>query len=541
MGRRPSVLAFGTTMYQHLWYVDVPDAGVLIVSPILRSWDVDTSTTHVSYAIVGAGFSGLGAAIRLKQEGLHDFIVLERASDVGGVWRDNSYPGAACDVESHLYSFSFAPNPRWSFMFSRQPEILDYLRRCAHDFGILPHVRFGHGVLDARWDEARELWQIETTQGRFTANVLIAAMGGLSEPAIPKLPGLSTFEGKVFHSARWDHQLDLRGRKVAVVGTGASAVQFVPAIQPEVRKLTLFQRTPAWVIPRFDRPISSEEQARLARHPSLQQLRRAAIYARRELFVLGFRNPRVMKLVERYARSYLERTVHDPVLRAKLTPDFRIGCKRILITRDYLPALTRSNVEVVAHGLSEVRPHSVIAADGSEHEVDTIIFGTGFQVADMPFGHHVRGLGGKTLHEAWRGTPEAHRATTVAGFPNLFMLLGPQTGLGHTSVLLMLESQLALLLEALRYMRREQVDVVEPRAEAQASFIAEVQQKTQDTVWVAGGCASYYLNDQGTNFALWPSFTFSFRKRAHFYPGEYHLSRRSPGTSREPSLRDAAE
>jgi cation diffusion facilitator CzcD-associated flavoprotein CzcO len=488
---------------------------------------VQVQPVHIPIAIVGSGFAGMGAAIRLQQQGFRDFLIFERDQEVGGVWRDNSYPGAACDVESHLYSYSFAPNPSWSNMFSRQPEILEYLRGCAREHALYAKIRFGHEVGKAVWNEDTQRWQLDTSRGRYTADVLIAAMGGLSEPAIPQIPGLADFRGEAFHSARWNHGLDMRGRRVAVIGTGASAIQFVPAIQPQVASLELFQRTAAWVLPRFDRPIGQLEQALYQHVPALQELSRAAIYLRRELLVLGFRNPRLLGALEMVARSYLRKTVKDPLLRAKLLPSFRLGCKRILISSEYLPALTQPNVEVVSEAIREVREHSIVTADGREHEVDTIIFGTGFQVADLPFARHVFGHQGKSLREVWNGSLDSLRSTSVAGFPNLFLLLGPNSGIGHTSVIHILESQLQLVLGALEYMRDNRVDVLEARSEAQARFMERLQSDLEGTVWIEGGCASWYLDAKGRATTLWPGTTLSFRRAAKFLPSEYQLSHRS--------------
>ena len=482
---------------------------------------------HVHIAIVGSGFSGLGAAIRLKQAGFHDFVVLERAHDVGGTWRDNTYPGCACDVESNLYSFSFAPNPRWSRHFSPQAEILDYLRRCAREYGVLPHVRFGHDLRRATWDEAAQHYWLETSQGTLTANVLIAGMGPLAEPNIPHIPGLARFRGRVFHSARWDHSYDLTHKRVGVVGTGASAVQFVPEIQPKVASLTLFQRTPAWVIPRLDSATTPGRQRLFAAVPAAQKLVRSLVYARREAYVLLFRNPWVMKAVENIARRYLESEIRDPVLREKLTPSFRMGCKRVLLSRDYYPSLTQPNVQVVTSGIREVGEHEVITSDGTRHELDALILGTGFHVTDMPFAKLVFGRDGKSLHDLWQGSPKAHLGTTVAGFPNLFLLLGPNTGLGHSSVVFMMESQLELVLGALEHMRTHGLTSVAPRGEAQEAFVAELDHKSQGTVWTDGGCTSWYFDQTGRNSALWPGFTFSFRRRARFRPAEYELERRT--------------
>jgi cation diffusion facilitator CzcD-associated flavoprotein CzcO len=491
---------------------------------------------HQDVAIVGAGFSGIGAAIRLKQAGFHDFVLLERADEVGGCWRDNTYPGCACDVESHLYSFSFAPNPGWTRLYSPQAEILAYLRRVARDHGVLPHVRFGHELRSAAWDERARRWRIETSRGPVTANVLIAGMGPLTEPSIPELPGLARFAGKLFHSARWDHDYELTGKRVAVVGTGASAIQFVPQIQPKVAKLSLFQRTPAWVLPRVDRAVPVRVRRLFAALPAAQKLLRSAIYARREAYLPLFKNPLVMKAAEQLAVRHLAREIRDAGLRAKLTPRFRMGCKRVLISDDYLASLTRANVEVVTDGIREVREHSIVTADGSEHAVDAIIFGTGFHVTDIPFAEKLAGRGGRTLREAWQGSPEAHLGTTVAGFPNLFLLLGPNTGLGHSSVVFMMECQLELVLGALQHMRKSNLATLEPRAAAQASWVAELRARSAHTVWTEGGCKSWYIDATGRNSAIWPGFTFAFRRRARFREGEYVLTPARAATSVTPAL-----
>jgi cation diffusion facilitator CzcD-associated flavoprotein CzcO len=491
---------------------------------------------HARVAIIGTGFGGLGAAIRLRREGVGDVVLFERASEVGGTWRDNSYPGCACDVQSHLYSFSFAPNPGWGRTFSPQPEIWAYLRRCAQDFGLLPHIRFDHEVTAAAWDDAAALWRIETSRGTYTADALVMAAGALSEPRLPRLEGLERFRGKTFHSARWDHGYDLTGRRVAVVGTGASAVQFVPEIQPSVLRLHVFQRTPPWIVPRNDRALTRIERSLFRRFPLTQRAARRSIYLFRELFLLGFRHPRLAGLVEALARRHLKLSVPDPSLRRKLTPDYRIGCKRILISNDYLPALTRANVEVVTEAIAEVRERSIVDAGGAEREVDAIIFGTGFRPTDPPFARRVRGRDGRTLAEVWAGSPRAHLGTTVAGFPNFFMLMGPNTGLGHSSVVLMMEAQIEHTIAALKHMWRAGASAVEPRAEAQAAFVAEVERRMSGTVWTEGGCASWYMDSTGRNAALWPDFTWRFRRRAaRLDPEEYALSyRRRPGASIRP-------
>lgn len=496
---------------------------------------------HVHVAIIGSGFSGLGAAIRLRQEGMHDFVILERANDVGGTWRDNSYPGCACDVPSNLYSFSFAPNPEWTRAFSPQPEIFAYLQGCASRYGILPHIRFGHSVTGASWDEDRRVWRIETSKGVYTANVVIAGVGGLSEPSVPKLPGLDRFEGAAFHSARWDHGFDLTGRRVAVVGTGASAIQFIPAIQPTVASLQVFQRTPPWVLPRRNREVNERAHALFRALPSTQRLARGGIYAMTELFGTGFRHPWLMRPLQRAAVGYLERAVEDPILRAKLTPNYTIGCKRVLFSNTYFRAMTQSNVDVVTAGIQEVTARSIVTKDGEEHAVDAILFGTGFQVTEIPFGKFVRGRDGRSLDELWNGSPQAHLGTTVAGFPNFFLLLGPNTGLGHTSIVYMIESQIAHIVKALRYMRDHGVATVEPRPEAQAAFIADVDRRLRTTVWNTGGCASWYIDKTGRNSTLWPDATWRFRKLvSKFNPDDYRMGRSQPETASARSPSDRA-
>ena len=481
--------------------------------------------SEVDVAVIGAGFSGLGTAIRLKQEGYEDFVVLERGDDVGGTWHWNTYPGCGCDVPSHLYSFSFAPNPDWTRTYSRQSEIRDYLHRCADEFGVRAHVRTGTAVQAAAWDEAARRWEIETSRGTLRARVLIAGMGPLTEPKTPPLPGLEGFEGHTMHSARWDHDYDLKGKRVASIGTGASAIQYVPSIQPDVEQLHVFQRTPPWIMPHTDRPTSAFERRLYRRFPALQRLVRGAVYAGRETNVVGFvKNPRLMSVIERIARRHMARQVPDAELREKVTPDYTIGCKRILPSNRWYPVLAEPNVELVDGGVKEVRANSVVGSDGVEREVDAIIFGTGFAVTDMPVGKLVRGRGGRSLDELWRGSPRAYLGTAIAGFPNLFMLLGPNTGLGHSSMIYMIESQLAHVMDALRVMRERGAETVEVRADTADRFNEAIDQQLAGTVWNTG-CASWYLDDTGRNATLWPDWTFRFRRRtARFDPGEYELS-----------------
>jgi cation diffusion facilitator CzcD-associated flavoprotein CzcO len=497
--------------------------------------------THHRVAVVGTGFSGLGMAIRLKEEGEHDFVLLERAGDIGGTWRDNTYPGCRCDVPSHLYSFSFAPNPNWSSTFSPQSEILDYLKDCAERYNVMPHVRFHTELEAASWDDDEQLWRMETSNGPLTADILIAAQGPLSDPALPEVRGLDGFEGTAFHSAVWDHDHDLTGERVAVIGTGASAIQFVPEIQPHVRSLHIFQRTAPWVIPHRNRPLKRWERALYRLFPPAQLAMRAGIYWARESFVLQFRHRAIGKLLERIPMMHLRSQIKDPELRKKLTPDYSLGCKRILPTDEWYPALAKPNVEVITEGLAEVRPHSVVGEDGTEREVDTIIFGTGFHVTDVPIADRIRGRDGRTLAEVWQGSMQAYKGTTVAGYPNLFFLVGPNTGLGHNSIVFMIESQISYVIDALRTMRERGARTVEVREHAQAAYNAELDRMTQDTVWVTGGCTSYYIDRNGHNSALWPTYTWPFRQRTReFDRTAYALGGRVPGPGGEHELPAAA-
>jgi cation diffusion facilitator CzcD-associated flavoprotein CzcO len=484
-------------------------------------------TERVDAVIVGSGFSGLGMAIRMLQSGMDDFVVLERADALGGTWRDNHYPGCCCDVPSHVYSFSFALNPDWTRGFAPQEEIRKYLEATADAFGVRPHIRFGHEVTGAEWDEAERRWLVQTPQGRFSARVLVSGAGAFSDPLIPDLPGLERFRGATFHSADWDHDHDLRGERVAVVGTGASAIQFVPAIQPEVERLHVFQRTPPWVMPRWDHEITRAEHGLLRWVPFAPALVRAALYWSLEVRVVGFRRPGIMRVADRMARWHLRRQVADRELRRELTPRYTMGCKRILISDDYYPSLTRDNVDVVTAGIREVREHSIVDGDGVEREVDTIVFGTGFRVIDQPIAARLRGRDGRVLADQWaRDGVSAYKGTTVAGFPNLFFLLGPNTGLGHNSMVFMIESQIEYVLDALGRMRRDGVHAVEVRPDAQAAYNAQLQRDLEGTVWTASHCKSWYLDDTGRNRTLWPHFSYEFRRRLRrFDPSAYAAAR----------------
>jgi cation diffusion facilitator CzcD-associated flavoprotein CzcO len=485
---------------------------------------------HVENVIVGAGFGGLCAAIKLGEAG-REYLVIERGGDVGGTWRDNSYPGCACDVPSHLYSFSFAPNPDWRHSFSRQPQILAYLRGVARDHGVLPHVRLQTTLTAARWDEATSTWAVETSRGSLTADRLVLATGPLSEPSIPAIPGLAGFKGETFHSATWNHDHDLTGERVAVIGTGASAIQFVPHVQQAASRMTLFQRTAPWVLPRRDRRYGGWERRLNRVLPVVQRCLRGLIYSARELMVIGFVRPQLMRRAERVALRHLNRQVTDPELRQKLTPSFRLGCKRVLMSNTYYPALAADNADVVTDGIVEVKPHGIVTADSfgnrTEHPVDTIIFGTGFRVTDPPVAELISGPDGRRLSDVWHdeGMTALH-GLVIAGFPNLFMLVGPNTGLGHTSIVLMIEAQVRYLITLLEKADASGGRVVDAKRTVQAAYNADLQQRLAGTVWNAGGCQSWYLDRQGRNTTLWPTFTFSYLKEMRsVHLSEYDVTR----------------
>ncbi len=481
-----------------------------------------------SVVIVGSGFAGLCMAIKLLEAGIDDFVILERADAIGGTWRDNHYPGCACDVPAHLYSFSFFPNPDWSQTYAPQPEIRAYIERCAAHYRLHEKVRFSADVSAAAYDERAATWTVHTKDGRaFTGDVLVAAIGGLSRPLVPSLPGLETFAGRTWHSAQWDHDAPLDGKTVAVIGTGASAIQFVPQLAPRVAKLHLFQRTPPWILPRQEQVFSARDKRLFRRVPGLRALHRARLYAGHELRALPFTiRPQLLEWLQPLALRHLHAQVKDPALRARLTPDYVMGCKRILISNDYYPALARDNVEVVTDGIRAITRAGVVTADGRERAVDAIVFGTGFDVHDYIGGMKVLGRGGVDLGEAWRRDPEAYLGTMAAGFPNLFTLVGPNTGLGHNSIIFMIESQVRLVMSCLRTMRARDAATIEPRPEVVRAFNDEMQRRLAGTVWMSG-CKSWYQNAAGKNTTLWPGFTVEFAARtARMRPADYILRRR---------------
>ncbi|MDB5968849.1 MAG: cyclohexanone monooxygenase [Hydrocarboniphaga sp.] len=468
-------------------------------------------------AIVGTGFGGLAMAIKLREDGQNSFVVIERGASVGGTWRDNQYPGAACDVPSHLYSFSFAPKADWSRVYPTQPELHAYLRKIADEHRLLPNIAFDSTLTGAAFDEARQLWRVEVSCNgvtrRFTARALVLANGSLAEPKLPDVAGVEKFAGKTFHSSRWDHHYDLAGKRVAVIGSGASAIQFVPEIADGVGHLDVYQRTPNWIIPRPDRPYSERLKALFAKLPMLRRVYRSFIYWAHEARVFGLvLNPQFMKLFQKIAQRHINRQVRDPALKRKVTPDYLIGCRRILISNDWYPAVSRANVDLVTEGIREIREHSIITTDGVERETDCIIFGTGFYATENPIGAVIHGRGNATLASEWSNGEEAYLGTLVKKFPNLFLIVGPNTGVGHTSMVFIIESQVAMIRRLLARLRRSGSGTLEVRAEVQDEFNRRLQAQLSRSVW-STGCKSWYQHRSGKITALWPGFTFSFRRR----------------------------
>ncbi|MFD6856266.1 flavin-containing monooxygenase [Rhodococcus sp. NPDC060090] len=483
--------------------------------------------THLRVAIIGAGFGGLGAAIRLQQDGIDDFAVFERAETLGGTWQANTYPGAQCDIPSILYSFSFAPKPDWSRLYPLQEEIQQYLEDCADKHHLRPHLHLGTEVVEAAWNDAAKHWRVETDRGTYTADILVAAMGPFSEPSVPNLPGLDSFDGATYHSADWNHEHDVAGRRVAVVGTGASAVQFIPRLQPQVEHMTVFQRTPTWILPHPDRPVAPRVQRLFAKVPATQRAARKALDLVQEALVPGLvYRPGLLSGAAALGRWHLRRQVQNPELVDKLTPTYAFGCKRPTFSNKYYPALAAQNVDVVTSGIDHVEHDAVVTTDGVRHEVDTIVFGTGFKLTGNSGFSRLRGRDGRLLAEQWAGGEmTAYLGTTIENFPNLFMLLGPNSVV-YTSQVVTIETQIDYLMAGLDAMHSHGIDSVEVRAEVQQDFVEDTDRRLAGSVWNSGGCSSYYLSPSGRNFTFWPGFNASFRRRmSRFDLADYRLGK----------------
>jgi len=487
---------------------------------------------HHEVVVIGAGISGIAAAIKLREAGVDDVVILEKAETYGGTWRANTYPGCACDVPSGLYSFSFAPHSDWSRLYGTQPEILAYVDGVARDHGLEEVTRFGVEVTGARWEA--DHWRITTSDategGELTARFVVAAAGPWNEPRVPDLPGLEEFPGAVWHSARWDHDYDLTGKRVAVIGTGASAVQFVPEIQQQVAGLHLFQRTAHWVLPKIDHAVPGIEKWALRRVPFMHAGLKRTEYAAMEVVGAAFHRPKpLMHALQKVGEAYLRAVVRDRELREKLTPSYLLGCKRLLFSNDYLQSLTKPNVAVHATGVAEVRGSTVVGTDGSSADVDAIILGTGFHILDMPVADLVRGADGRTLAEHWDGSPEAYLGTVVSGFPNAFVVLGPSLGTGHSSAFAIAESQVAFLVDAVTAARREGWGALDVRPEVQAAYVDEVQAALAGTAYNASSCHSYYVDANGRNSFSWPWSTGELVRRvSRFEPADFTITTNQP-------------
>ncbi|WP_180157850.1 NAD(P)/FAD-dependent oxidoreductase [Acinetobacter sp. YH12045] len=472
--------------------------------PSLEKPSVENQVRVYDTIVIGAGISGLAAAHQMNERGYTDYVVLEKANRVGGTWRDNTYPGCGCDVPSALYSFSFAPSHKWSHLFAKQPEILNYLEDVAEQHGLYRNIQFNCELIAAEWNEELKQWQLETSKGKYAARTVIFSTGPITEPQIPKIKGIESFEGEMFHSARWNHAYDLKDKRIAVIGTGASAIQFIPQIQPIAKNVVVFQRTAPWVLPKADLPLNDRAKGIITRFPTVQETWRKSVAGILNGINLGLRNPSLLEPVNYLGRQLLKTQIQDAELREKVTPNFSIGCKRLLFANNYYPALQQANVELVPHGLVEIEGNTVIAANGERHEVDVIIWGTGFEVSHPPIGQRVKNAKGELLSELWKNSsPEAFLGTSIAQVPNAFLVLGPNI-LVYDSFIGIAEAQVGYIVDALVKMKQEKIQRLEIKPNVLAYHNAKVQTHLQTTVFNSGGCKSYYLDANGRNFAAWP-------------------------------------
>jgi cation diffusion facilitator CzcD-associated flavoprotein CzcO len=478
-----------------------------------------------SIAVVGAGFGGVGAAAMLRRAGYEDVTVFERGERVGGVWHHNTYPGAACDIPSHLYEFSFAPNPNWSRRYAPQAEIQAYLEDVARDHGVMERIRTNTEVQRADWDAERRRWVLDTAAGQHEADVLLTACGQLSVPSVPPLPGLDGFEGPAFHTARWRHDVDLAGKRVAVVGTGCSAIQVVPAIQPHAAHIDVYQRSPGWTLPRMDFAYKERTKRLLARYPALQRLDRQAIFAFQELAAVGMTGRRwVLKPFRAVGQWQINRAIKDPELRRKVTPDDQLGCKRVMLTDDWYPALAQSNVELVTERIEEIGPAGIRTADGAERAADVLVLATGFRSHSFTAPMEIVGAEGRTLEVEWAEGARAYFGMSVPGFPNMFLLYGPNTNGGSGSVIYTIEANMSHVVDALRRLDRADARQIEIRREAADRFDRELRAALAGTVWHTG-CTNWYVDEKGHNPSQWPWLWSTYRRRtAQLEPGAYSLA-----------------
>ena len=486
----------------------------------------------VDVAIIGAGIAGIGLGIRLRRRGDRSFVIFERASRPGGTWRDNTYPGVACDVPSHLYSYSFMPNPGWSRFFAPGAEIQGYLLASAAEEGLDEHIRLDTDVTGARWDAGRDLWELESSAGTVTARVLVLAAGRLSSPRYPSVPGIDSFPGPAFHSARWDHDVDLSGKRVAIVGSGASSIQIVPEVARIASRVSVLQRSAPYVIPRANPEYTAAERSLLERDPAeLARLRAALFWRAEEAYAQRAAEPEALDAARTRALDHLHAQVADTSLRERLTPHYEIGCKRVLISSDYYPAMIQPNVSLEASALAAIEGNTLVMENGARHEADVVIFATGFHAAEQPYAQTIVGRGGVTLSEHWAHGMTAFASTAVSGFPNMFVINGPNAAVGHNSAIYMIEAQIDYILGALQYQRAEGDPVLTVTAEAEREYVDLVDGLSASTVWMTGRCDSWYLDPRSGRLTLiWPDFAFAFRERngrfdEHAYEG---VSRKIP-------------
>ena len=474
--------------------------------------------------IVGAGISGIAAAIRLDKADLGNYKIIEKANRVGGTWRDNNYPGCGCDVPSALYSYSFAPSAKWSHLFAKQPEILNYLEEVSEEFGVKDKIEFNSELTSAAWQEEQHLWKLTTTTGIYWSKAVIFATGPITESQIPKLEGLDTFKGDMFHSARWNHDVDLKDKRIAVIGTGASAIQFIPQVQPLAKALYVFQRTAPWVVPKPDMPLSEFSKSVIAKYPALQQGWRKSVGLSLNAINFGLRNPLALKPFNHIFKQVLKHQIDDPQLLKDVTPNFTIGCKRLLFANNYYPALQASNTSLIPHGLVKVEGNTVISANGERHEVDVIIWGTGFDVSHPPIGKRVQNEKGQVLAELWKdSSPEAYLGTNIENVPNAFLMLGPNV-LVYDSFIGLAEAQLDYIVDGLKQMRDKKISKLSIKADILSKHNQLVQKHLKTTVFNSGGCKSYYLDANGRNFAAWPWSLKKLKARlSHLDLNEYHV------------------
>jgi len=470
------------------------------------------TVSHLAAAVIGAGFSGIGVGKTLRENGIDNFLIFDRGETVGGTWRDNTYPGCSSDIPAVLYCYASNPNPDWKNTYATQPEVLEYLQRCSVEFGIEPMLRLQHELKSAQWDDAHNYWLIETSRGNYTANNLFVCTGYLSEPNIPDFDGLNSFKGEALHTAHWKSDLSLKGKRVAVIGNGASAIQLVPAIQPDVAQLDLYQRTAPWVTPKPEKEIQGFTAWAIQKIPGYQRLLRESIKWQFETLAFALRRPFMMKQIQKFWGHNLAKCIDDPELRERLKPDFVMGCKRILFSDTYYPALNNQNVSVISQGIRRITETGIEGVDGTNRPVDVIVFGTGFRANKLPIANRVHGKEGQKLSSAWKDGQVAHLGSTVSGFPNMFIVLGPGTTLSHTSMTLMIEAQLNYIGDYLRKVREQSISTVDVKHETMLAYRKRLDMDVDGTVWSrAGGCDSWYRDEHGRNTTVWPNYALKFK------------------------------